>query len=59
MHRRALLKHVLAPSSAQQEEELAAKRRRQEEEKKTGESRKTLLEKHAELKEKDGGELFR
>ncbi|EYC45346.1 hypothetical protein Y032_0431g1322 [Ancylostoma ceylanicum] len=53
MHRRALLKHVLAPSSAQQEEELAAKRRRQEEEKKSEESRKTLLEKHAELKEKD------
>lgn len=53
LHRRALLKHVLAPTSAQQEEELAAKRRRQEKEKKTEESKKTLLEKHAELKEKD------
>ncbi|VDM83896.1 unnamed protein product [Strongylus vulgaris] len=53
MHRRALLKHVLAPSSAQQEEEMLAKRRRQEEEKKTEESKKTLLEKHAELKEHD------
>ncbi|KJH44666.1 DEAD/DEAH box helicase [Dictyocaulus viviparus] len=53
LHRRALLKHVLAPSSAQQEEELAAKRRRQEEEKRSEESKKTLLEKHAELKEKD------
>ncbi|ETN83786.1 DEAD/DEAH box helicase [Necator americanus] len=53
MHRRALLKHVLAPSSAQQEEELAAKRRRQEEEKRSEESRKTLLEKHAELREKN------
>lgn len=55
LHRRALLKHVLAPTSAQQEEELAAKRRRQEKEKKTEESKKTLLEKHAELKEKDAG----
>ncbi|VDL71974.1 unnamed protein product [Nippostrongylus brasiliensis] len=53
LHRRALLKHVLAPSSAQQEEEFLAKRRRQDEEKKTEDSRKTLLEKHAELKEKD------
>ncbi|KAE9419280.1 hypothetical protein Angca_009551 [Angiostrongylus cantonensis] len=53
LHRRALLKHVLAPSSAQQEEELAAKRRKQEQEKKSEESKKTLLEKHAELKEKD------
>ncbi|KAJ1368114.1 hypothetical protein KIN20_029182 [Parelaphostrongylus tenuis] len=52
LHRRALLKHVLAPSSAQQEEELAAKRRKQEQEKKSEESKKTLLEKHAELKEK-------
>ncbi|VDO58090.1 unnamed protein product [Haemonchus placei] len=53
LHRRALLKHVLAPTSAQQEEEIAAKRRKQVEEKRTEESRKTLLEKHAELKERN------
>ncbi|KAK6010356.1 DEAD/DEAH box helicase, partial [Ostertagia ostertagi] len=48
-----LVKHVLAPTSAQQEEEIAAKRRKQVEDKRTEESRKTLLEKHAELKEMD------
>ncbi|XGW23073.1 hypothetical protein V3C99_005369 [Haemonchus contortus] len=53
LHRRALLKHVLAPTSAQQEEEMAAKRRKQVEDKRTEESRKTLLEKHAELKERN------
>ncbi|KAK6058280.1 DEAD/DEAH box helicase [Cooperia oncophora] len=53
LHRRALLKHVLAPTSAQQEEEMAAKRRKQAADKRTEESRKTLLEKHAELKERD------
>ncbi|EGT41180.1 hypothetical protein CAEBREN_03374 [Caenorhabditis brenneri] len=53
VHRRALLKQVLAPTM-NQKEEIERKRRKKEEEKRSEEAAKTLLEKHAEIMETQG-----
>ena len=54
VHRRALLKQVLAPTM-NQKEEIERKRKKKEEDKLSEEARKTLLEKHAEIMETQGG----
>lgn len=56
-YRRALLNKVLAPTAAR-DEEVAEKKRKLEDDRKAEDAKKTLLEKHKELQEREDGKGF-